>query len=198
MVASLVNRNQAPTIVDAGDHNLPEFDKGYDLKEQQRVIDTLSALGNDSRVEVWEELLSHTHDDRYCLTFGVDGFQSNRTVGYMCLKLAKLRFQAALEECLDQFEVDREFEVWRDLELPPGFVKDPVAWRKKQTDKPLHELQIDELERARPQIAKMKKLPEDQRQRMDAAIVKRIQLMRKTKRADFVKFRFPGDRDVAR
>jgi hypothetical protein len=187
MVDAIVNRNQAPKLVDwPAFPNLKAalFPENYDWKEENRVRAALTALSRDMRVDVWEELVRRANDQAYCViqTDEQVGGASLKTVGDVCRTLAYRRLIYVFSKHVRSSE-------GRPIWLNVGVESTSLAeWRKARSKKSLHELQIEVCEAALRAPSKKKgqtAIPylqnhKEAREKIEAA----LENLRKTKEPD--------------
>src|SRR5262245_6801933 len=144
MVDAIVNRNQPPKLVGRGLGKWPRdvalFPEDYDWKEDQRVLEALDKLYQDTTVEVWEALVRRIDDPGYCIINVTDQKQDAYmvSVGEVCRWRAKSR----LMDVFDQY-LPLSFHLEFHRRLSKRGFSDLAEWRKKRADKSLYQLQIE-------------------------------------------------------
>jgi hypothetical protein len=144
MVAAIVNRNQPPKLVwrDRGQfpRRLALFPEKYDWKEDQRVLEALDKLYQDTTVEVWEAMVRRVDDPGYCIITVTDQRQdaSMISLGEVCYWGAESRLLDVFDQYLP-WSFRFEFHGMLSLHGP----SDLAEWRKKRADKSLYQLQIE-------------------------------------------------------
>jgi hypothetical protein len=144
VINALENHNPAPGREYNGDGYSPLFCKKYNWDEYRRVSKVIQFLKCHGE-EAWPELLQHFDDKRYCITVGVNEYDSSRncTVGDMCQQIVRDYLTAAYRRHISQLRVD---EIQYYVLCAPAMLRKPEdlkAWCDKRKGKRLYELQIE-------------------------------------------------------
>lgn len=142
LINNLASSNPAPLLAAPTRNDTPRFAEHFSWIEQDRGVKALGILCQDSRVEVWEEMLNHITDQRYALTMFKDdpGHARNYTVGEFCGMIASHRLFRPLNRHIVTQEGRRPW-------LGPN-ISDLSKWRRERQEKKLFELQIEICEHA--------------------------------------------------
>src|SRR5262249_59933775 len=131
-----VNRNTSPKLVwrDRGEfpRRVALFPEDYDWKEDQRVLEALDKLCQDTTVEVWEAMVRRVDDPGYCIINVTDQRQDANmiSVGEFCYWHAESRLMDGFDQYLPwafQLEYHGKLSLRGPSELG--------EWREKRTDK---------------------------------------------------------------
>jgi hypothetical protein len=182
MVEGIANRNKAPKYVKwpgSWTENAALFPENHDWKEEARVWKAVYQLKQDQTEEVWEELVKHINDRRYCTTSTeIDtGDAYIQDVGSICGGLADSRLIGVY---------------WQHLPPDPNSIKGHVLsldvgvnglsrWRKQRAAKTLYELQIEVCEKAIESLASAKGVRQAQKDHVRKQIEAEIAKLRKTR-----------------
>jgi hypothetical protein len=156
MVDDIVNRNKPPKLV--GRRGYPSrvalYPERYDWKEEERVLQAIAKLHEDTTVELWEELVRRSEDPRYCCIVVVPEDQLNAktySVGDVCFDLAYARLVEVFERHMPP-DPDKN---GRPLTVDLGF-GGLADWRKERMKKSLYQLQIEVGERMVRELSRLK------------------------------------------
>jgi len=111
LIDSLANRNPPPVIFEAGPGRwAPHFDPNYDWREQARVDKALRKTVEQQSLELWERLMAHAEDERYCLTFNDQAANcsekgTNWTVGRFCGEIASFYLTYPVRQATDELHL---------------------------------------------------------------------------------------------
>ncbi|MGA7701206.1 MAG: hypothetical protein WCB27_16490 [Thermoguttaceae bacterium] len=131
-IDALANHNPPPRILDLHDKSVPIFPAKYDWREDSRVRTAIRDLQRETSPEMWEHMVAHSRDQRYCITCNdPQDFATNFSVGDICGWVAKNRIYSVLQK--------------NRLRLPPPspMGKDLLDWRRSHAKSSYVELQIE-------------------------------------------------------
>jgi hypothetical protein len=193
LIDALVNHNPKPEIVRPTIRTVPIFDKGYDWEEQERVLRAIHTLAAQTNPEMWEVLVSHDNDDRYCLTFGDENrYADNESVGYFCGDIAYNQLMFPVERNLERINLERQAKGLHVVVL--GGVESLKKWRESHSNMLYYELQIEVCKIALEELAGIKGVSEKAKEDCRTRLKAEIDTLKRTKEGVFTKFKFPGDR----
>jgi hypothetical protein len=185
MINALANRNSPPKLVEAPVCWLPLYPADYDWKEEERVANALGKVSREKTAAMWEELVRHIDDDRYCRTLKDKNETfalGNWTVGRFCLTWADAWLIGVYVEHLPNDPNKDGYPLYLDLKL--GNLKE---WRKQRQDKQLYELQIEVCEKA-IELLKVADVRQHEKDQAKKEIGVEIVTLRKTKRPIFTDY----------
>jgi len=203
LIDSLANSNPEPELIELDALNLvPVFDRNYDWNEQGRVVKAIQKVLDDPTAELWERLVRHQNDHRYCLTFndqiqGVDHYAVNWSVGAFCREIASFQLTFPAEHATKSLLLgDGE----RVITLPLVSSEPPPKEAQADLEKSLAMRQIEICEWALTNMSKPDELPSGRkiddrtlalcRSRIEAV----IRELRQSKDGILGRYPFPGER----
>ena len=200
LIDALANSNPQPKITELGSYWAPSFADDFAWKEQDKVVEAIGRLLKHVTPATWEQLVTNSEDQRYCITFNdqaanADEFAKNWSVGDLCHEIASFHLEFPVEEAIDVIQAGE-----RPIFLPIDGISDLKAWRRKHCQKPLYELQI---ELCRLALADLPRVKDSSRDFVDDAesmmrcrknLEDAVQRLQKRKSPEFGNFKFPSER----
>jgi hypothetical protein len=183
IVDAIVNRNKPPKLVEwQGEitNQAALFPKDYDWKEDSRARRAISRLEKDQTEAVWEEMVKRTGDRRYAetVTSAKSGDADIKEVGVICYQLASSRLVGVFWQHLPEVE-GKDGLVNLPLDVGIGHLP---RWRRQRATKVLYELQIEVCQKAIEALAKVKRVPQAEKNKACKKIEAEIVKLKKTKR----------------
>jgi len=113
LIDSLANSNRPPDIEYFGGYGGAFFKENFDWKEQDRVVDAIKELVTRATPGLWEQLLGHASDERYCITFDDEWETSgnsarNWSVGRLCNEIAWFQLYYPVREATAVLNLNRD------------------------------------------------------------------------------------------
>ena len=181
LIDEIANRNAPPKRVNCDGSTIPLFPKDYDWREQDRVFKSLGRLEKKSVPKLWEELVKKSDDSRYSLTIRDKSSDApyNESVGFFCYELAYWQLTGVFMRHLP--DDPRPGKDGRSVHLtiiPRNSLK---KWREERKNKLMYELQIEIGELVIKELAKVKIVAEEEKDRSHKKIEAEIAILKKSK-----------------
>ena len=185
MISSLISTNQPPELIKNTDKvllrygvsRLPLFPARFDWANQGEIRAAVVKLGRDESILMFDELLRHINDTRYCITIlKGSGDPENYSVGKMCRDLARGKLVGAFQ---DDLGLDDRYLPAR-IPYGKGEFSDLVKWREKRPTLTLAELQIEVGQLTLDAIPNAPHLSEDRKVAIRVQIQRKIDTIKST------------------
>lgn len=182
----VLQKNDKQLLIEYGPTQLPIFPIDFDWENQENVLTTARELSQTESLEVWDEILKHFDDKRYCITLWKE-YENPETcsVGQMCCNIAYHRLDGAF---LENLGLDDRFLPLR-IPLENKEFENLPAWRKNRQKSTWVEMQIEVGELVLAAIPKVQYISPERREMLRVQTQEKINTIKQTGIPHFEPFR---------
>jgi len=193
LIESLANSSKTPTLDGAEGSRVSASKLGLDVQEQRHVVDVIRQIDLIWDEQVWDRLVAHSDDGRYCLTTINDNeFATNWTVGEVCSYLAEKQILDCINETLRSIPPPATREhIGYSVDLFDG--KSILEWRTIRKEKRFSDLQLELASTAIDHLKNDKSISETERDRATGELNKLRGRYERTVQSQFIRVRFIGE-----
>lgn len=193
LIESLASGSKRPLLDEPGGAQVSASKLGLDVQEQRRVAGVIRQIDQTWNEEVWEKLVSHCEDKRYCLTTINDNeFAVNWTIGEVCSYLAEKQVLDCIDEKLQSISSPPTREhIGYSVDLFDG--KTLLEWRKVRKEKRFNDLQIELTSAAINHVKQDENISEAERERAIGELNRLRRRYERTVQSQFVRINLVGE-----